>query len=189
MASGTIKGTTYISGHYWLELDWTDSTVTNGTSTVAGTSNVVVKTYFCSDWSASFSASKNGTTTINGTQQSWTSTTDVNHSNGSTQRTLVWTSTAQRVTHNLDGTKTITISGTYTPNITITGYGTISTMSASGSAVLNDVYTVTEVIPNTWVWTGTAWKRGTHLRVWDGDSWVQCDLMKAWTGSAWNNTK
>lgn len=181
MASGTIKGTTYISGHYWLELDWTDAISS------ATTSSVTVKTYFCSDWSANFTSSKTGTTVINGNTESWTSATDVSHADGSVQRTLVHTRTGVSVTHNADGTKSITISGTYVPNITITGYGTISSMSASGTAILSDT-NGTEVIPKVWVWNGSAWVRATHLRVWDGDSWVQCSALKVWNKTAWVNS-
>lgn len=189
MASGTIVGTKYHDGHYWIELAWSSSTVKSGTATVAGESNVTVKTYFCSDWSANFSATKNGSTTVNGSALSWSSGTDVSHGNGSVQKTLVYTRSAVRVTHNLDGTKSITISGNYTPNISISG-SNLGTMSASGTATLNDLYTATPVVnPNTWVWTGSVWKRGTACRVWDGDSWVEIDLMKAWTNTSWVNTQ
>jgi hypothetical protein len=182
MAGGTITGNTYISGHYWLELVWTDSIVNSTTS------SVTVKTYFCSDWSASFTSSKNGNTTVNGSSLDWTSNTDVSHSNGSVQKTLVYTRSGVSVTHNADGTKSITISGTYSPNITITGYGTISTMSASGTAVLSDT-NGTEVIPNMWIWNGTAWVRAKHFYVWDGGSWVHCQSFLAWNGTSWATTK
>jgi hypothetical protein len=183
MASGTITGTTYISGHYWIELVWTDSIVNTTTS------SVTVKTYFCSDWSASYSADKNGTTVINGTSQSWSSPTDVSHSNGAVQKTLVHTSTSQSVTHNADGTKSITISGTYSPNIDIVGYGTLGTMSASGTAVLSDT-NGTEYIPTINVWNGTSWVHATHLYVWDGGSWVHSAGLKVWSGGAsWVNSK
>lgn len=184
MAGGTITGNTYISGHYWIELDWTDNIVNSTTS------SVTVKTYFVSDWSASFSSSKDGTTTINGTQQSWTSNTDINHSNGSAQRTLVWTAQAQSVTHNADGTKSIIISGTYTPNITITGYGTISTMSASATVSLSDT-NGTEYIPSVYVWSGgTSWVKAKHVYAWDSGSWVHLDTLKVWSGgTAWASSK
>lgn len=183
MASGTIVGTKYIdTGHYWIELAWTDSTVN------ATTSSVTVKTYFCSDWSASFSSSKNGTTVVNGSSESWSSGQDVSHPDGSVKKTLIHTRTGVSVTHNADGTKSITISGTYTPNITITGYGTLGTMSASGTAVLNDV-NGTEVIPLIWIWNGTAWVRAKHFNVWDGASWTQIDALKVWNGTAWVNSK
>jgi hypothetical protein len=182
MASGTIKGSTYISGHYWIELKWSNSTVNSTTSATT------VSTYFCSDWSANFSATKNGSTSVNGSNLSWSDGTDVNHSNGSTQRTLIYTRSAVNVTHNSDGNKSITISGTYVPNISIGSYGTIGTMSASGTAVLNDV-NGTVINPNTWCWTGSSWVRGKACRVWNGSSWTQIDLMKAWTGSSWVNTR
>jgi hypothetical protein len=186
MASGTIVGTKYISGgHYWLELVWTDSTVTTGPS---GTSSVVVKTYFCSDWSANFSATKNGSTTVNGSALNWSSGVDISHPDGTVKKTLVYTRSGVSVTHNADGTKSITISGTYTPNITISGYGTLGTMSASGTAVLNDVYTP-PAVPPTWVWTGSAWVRAKAVKVWDGTVWTTGDAVKAWTKTAWNSSK
>jgi hypothetical protein len=181
MASGIIKGSTYISGHYWLELHWSNSTYSSTQS------NTTVKTYFCSDWSANYSAAKSGSTSVNGSNVSWSSDVNVSHGNGSVQKTLIYTRSNVRVTHNTDGTKSITISGTYSPNITISGYGTISTMSASGTAVLNDV-NGTIVNPNTWVWTGSAWVRGKAMRVWDGDGWVQVDALKVWNGS-WVNSR
>lgn len=183
MASGVITGNTYESGHYWIELDWTDGIINSTTS------SVTVKTYFCSDWATNFTASKDGTTTINGTQQSWTSNTDVNYSNGSVQKTLVWSSQAQSVTHNADGTKSITISGTYTPNITVNGT-LIGTMTASGTVALSDT-NGTEVIPNLWVASGgTTWVRAKHFYVFDGSSWIHCQSMKACSGgTTWVSTK
>lgn len=183
MAGGTITGTTYISGHYWIELVWSDSIVNTTTS------SVTVKTYFCSDWSANYSADKNGTTVINGASQTWSSPTDVSHSNGAVQKTLVHSSTSQSVTHNSDGTKSITISGTYSPNIDIVGYGTLGTMSASGTAVLSDT-NGTEYLPTINVWNGTAWVHAKHLYVWDGGSWVQSAGMKVWSSAlSWVDSK
>jgi hypothetical protein len=182
MASGVIVGTKYISGgHYWIELHWSNSTVSSTQS------DTIVKTYFCSDWAVNFSASKSGSTSVNGSNLSWSSGADVSHGS-SLEKTLIYTRSAVRTTHNADGTKSITISGTYTPNVTISGYGTLGTMSASGTAVLNDV-NGTVINPNTWVWTGSSWVRGSACRVWNGDSWVQIDLMKAWSGGGWYNTQ
>lgn len=178
--NGTIKGTTYIQGHYWLELDWSDIVVDTTHS------SCTVKTYFVSDWAANFTASKNGSTTVNGSALSWTSSADVNHGN-SLERTLVHSRSGVNVTHNADGTKSITISATYTPNITITGYGTISTMSASGTAVLSD--TLTEIIPLMYIWNGTAWVRAKHFKVWDGSDWGDCNYIRIWNGTSWVVTK
>lgn len=182
MASGIITGTKYISGgHYWIELHWSNSTVNSTTSTTT------VKTYFCSDWAISFSATKNGNTTINGSSSNWSSTADVNHGTG-LKKTLIYTRSNYNITHNADGNKTITISGNYTPNANLGSYGTLGTMYASGSAVLNDV-NGTVINPNTWVWTGSSWVRGKACSVWTGSNWSQIDLMKAWTGSSWVNTR
>lgn len=180
MASGTIRGTGYISGHYWLELEWSNSTVNSTTS------STTVKTWLCSDWSANWSATKNGSTNINGSNVSWSSAVDVSHGS-SGGRTLIYTRSGHQITHNADGTKSITISGTYTPNASISGQ-TLGTMSASGTVTLNDT-NGTVVNPNTWVWNGSAWVRGKGCWVWDGGAWVQIDAMKAWTGSGWVDTK
>jgi hypothetical protein len=174
MASGVIVGGKYISdGHYWLELHWS-STSSQGTNS----STVSVTTYFCSDWAVNFTASKSGSTSINSNNAGWTSDVDVSHGTG-TAKTAIYTRSGFTVTHGADGKATIPISGTYTPNASISGYGTLGAMSVSGSGVLDSLSAISMKF-----WNGSNWTGG-YVKVWNGSAWVAPKGIYIWNGSSW----
>jgi hypothetical protein len=174
MASGIIVGTKYIeNGRYWIELHWSSSG-SQGTNS----STVDVTTYFCSEWAVNFTASKNGNTSVNGSNLTWTSATDINHGTG-IARTAVYTRSDVAVTHGADGKASITISGTYVPNVTISGWGTLGTMSASGTATLDSLSAISMKF-----WNGSNWTGG-YVKVWNGSAWVAPKGIYVWNGSSW----
>lgn len=126
--SGTITGTKYISNHYYLYIDWS-STPTATTNS----SSVTAKLYFHADsgWGISIS-NHSGKITINGVAH------NITGSVSSTGNTLLGEFDTT-VTHSSDGTKSITIKGSFDADVTISGYGTIGTMSASATVALDNI--------------------------------------------------
>jgi hypothetical protein len=128
--SGTFIGST-VGGGYRLEIDW------SATQSIANNqSTVTAKVYWCSlgsSYTVNSTADKTGSTTIDGTVTSW-STTDA-ALNGN-QRRLVATS-SKTVTHNTDGSKSVAISSVYNVAVDLGGY--VSSVSASGTAVLTPI--------------------------------------------------
>lgn len=175
----TIYGPTLDNG-YRLEIDWSETNV----STASNSSTVNVTVYWHSLGSAytiSSTATKTGSTTINGTGYSWSVAGAGLTGN---QRRSLW-SGSQSITHNADGTKSITISSSFDCAVTLgsTYYGTTT---ASGTADLSD--TVTQVTPNVWIWNGSAWVRAKSFKVWKSGAWVDMTTLHAWKSGAWANT-
>lgn len=133
MASGTIIGTKYISSHYWLEIRWSS---TSDTSTNKSSVTAAVWFHADSGWSIDSSAGKTVTVTINGT--AYTFSAPRVYSTGSTYNLNMGSKTGS-VTHNSDGTKSITISASFNPNANMGGYGTLGNMTASGTATLDNI--------------------------------------------------
>ncbi len=129
-SSGSILGSYHSNGNYRIRLDWdiTSQSIENNTS------NVRVRTYLIADWSLSYSATKNGSTTVDGSTQTWSTST-----NRSGTGTWLVGERSFTVGHNSDGTKTASISGWFDLNITLGSGAYVGRLSASGSANLDTI--------------------------------------------------
>jgi hypothetical protein len=78
------------------------------------------------------------------------------------------------VTHNADGTLTITIGGSFT----LSGVSNLTGGSVSQSWTLTDI--VRNIIQ---IWNGSAWVTKL-VYVWNGSAWV-AGLVYRWNGSSW----
>ena len=86
---------------------------------------------------------------------------------------LVSTTTGS-ITHESDGSKTISVSGS------ISGPGPITAGSAGGSMTLT-----TYNLAAGSRWTGSTWTDCTTNKRWNGSAWVDLTIKKRWSGSAW----
>lgn len=168
MASGKITGGRYNS-YYWLELEW-DSTANDSNNT----STVNVEVWLCSTTygSINYTATKSGNTTVNGSSSNFSSTTDVNIGEGG-GRVRVYTRSGVSVTHNSDGSKSITISAWFEPDVNISGSNT-GRWSVSGTAKLD---TINRGVIN--VYNG-GWKEGT-MYVYNG-GWKKAKAVYVYNG-------
>jgi len=121
--SGVLKKDFHKSGVFTLQIEWS----VTSQSTENNTSVVEAKMYLISNMSGgtiSSSTSKNGSIIIDGNTYNHSG---LNVSISSGQKKLLATST-RTVTHNPDGTKSITIGGRLDINVTLSGtyYGTIT---------------------------------------------------------------
>lgn len=120
--SGSIK-----DGHYKLRVDWSQSkNVSDNTSTIT------CKMYLVNDWSLSINSRSTNYTTIAGTKKTYTSpsiSSTGTHSLGTVSQT---------VSHNSDGSKSITISSVFYIQATLSGtyYDSIS---ASATVTLDSI--------------------------------------------------
>lgn len=120
--SGSIK-----DGHYKLRVDWSQSkNVSDNTSTIT------CKMYLVNDWSLSINSRSTNYTTIAGTKKTYTSPAI-----SSTGTHLLGTVT-QTVTHDSDGSKSISISSAFYIQATLSGtyYDSIS---ASATVTLDSI--------------------------------------------------
>lgn len=101
------------------------------TSTANNTSTLSISLVLKRPYSISSSATKKASCTINGTTYNWSGSIG-----GSGDKTLI--SKTQTVTHNDDGSKTISLSASITLNITWSGTY-VGTISGSGSMVLTNI--------------------------------------------------
>lgn len=125
-SSGSFSGSIR-DGHYKLQVDWTQTkNVSNNTSTITA------KMYLVNDWTLSIYSRSTNYTTIAGTKQTYTSPAI-----SSTGTHLLGTVT-QTVTHDSDGSKSITISSVYYIQATLSGtyYDSIS---ASATVTLDSI--------------------------------------------------
>lgn len=131
--SGSIK-----DGHYKLRVDWSQSkNVSDNTSTIT------CKMYLVNDWSLSINSRSTNYTTIAGTKKTYTSP-----SISSTGTHLLGTVT-QTVTHDSDGSKSIsmssvfyiqaTLSGTYYDSISASATVTLDTIPRASSVSASNV--------------------------------------------------
>lgn len=120
--SGSIK-----DGHYKLRVDWTQTK-----NVSANTSTITAKMYLVNDWSLSINSRSTNYTTIAGTKQTYTSP-----SISSTGTHLLGTVT-QTVTHDSDGSKSISMSSVFYIQATLSGtyYDSIS---ASATVTLDSI--------------------------------------------------
>ena len=115
--SGSVAG-----GKYKLRVDW------SATQNVSGnTSKITCVMYLvqASSWSLNISSRSDNSTTINGTSTTWSSPA-ISNSGGKT--TKLATVTSGNISHNSDGTKSVTLTAKFNIEATISGvyYGTIT---------------------------------------------------------------
>lgn len=134
--SGSFSGS-IVNGNYKLRVDWSATqNVSNNTSKITAVMYLVQ----ASSWSLSIASRADNTTTINGTEHTWTSPAI---SNGGGKTTKLATVTSGNITHNADGTKSVTISATF--NIRATLSGTYrGTITASQTITLNTIPRATQ---------------------------------------------
>jgi hypothetical protein len=158
---------------YGIELDWriVSQSIANNTSTIEA------KLFWCSYGSSYFvdsSVKKPGNITINGSVGGFT---EPNAGLNGNQRKLLHTFT-RVVTHNTDGTKSITISGRFDCQVTLSGNYKES-VSVSGTAVLDKInrgrmnVKVGTVWKNGQVWVNVngTWKKAIGVFVNSGGTW------------------
>lgn len=124
--SGTITGS-YSNTWYRVEIDW------SATQNVSGNYSTVTANVYITYYSL-YIGSRTGTCTINGTAQSF-SVAAISHNAGGRYRRKVGT-VSQKVNHNSDGTKSITISASFPFKMTSPEIGTLS---ASGTITLDTI--------------------------------------------------
>lgn len=130
-SSGSFSGS-ICSGHYVLRIDWSQTQ-----NVTANTSTITAKIYLVNDWSLDIGARTANHITIGGTKQSFTSPAVT------TTGTHLLDTVTQTVTHDSDGSKSIsisayfsfaaTISGTYQPDITASADITLDTIPRASS--------------------------------------------------------
>lgn len=124
--SGSIK-----SGNYKLRVDWSATqNVTNNTSKITATMYLVI----ASGWSLNISTRSDNTTAIAGTSYKWSS--PAINKGGST--TKLGTVTSGNITHNSDGTKSVTLTATFYVRATISGTY-YEKITASATVTLNTI--------------------------------------------------
>lgn len=129
--SGSFSGS-ILSGKYKLRVDWSATqNVGNNTSKVTCAFYLVQ----ASSWSLNISSRTDNEATINGVKSTWTS---VAVSNGGGKTTKLGSVTSGNITHNADGTKSITISAKFNIEATISGTY-YSAITASATVTLNTI--------------------------------------------------
>lgn len=128
MLSGTIVGSK--TGYYGVEIDW--SATQNASTNKSVITSKVYITYYAINISG-----RTGTSSIDGTTVNFT-TSDINHKPNVSTRKLVYTQTKE-VSHNDDGTRQITISASFSFNLTSSNYGYVGTLSASKTVTLDQI--------------------------------------------------
>lgn len=126
MASSGSFSNSIVSGHYKLKVDWSQAQ-----NVSANTSTITCKLYLINDWSLGI-GSRSNTCTIGGTAKSFTSSSI----SGTGTHTLGTVS--QSVSHNSDGTKSITISAVFKIQATISGTY-YEQITASATVTLNTI--------------------------------------------------
>lgn len=124
-SSGSFSGS-IVSGHYKLRVDWSQAK-----NVSANTSTITCKMYLVNDWSLSI-GSRSNTCTINGTAVAYSSSaisTTGTHSLGTASST---------VSHNSDGTKSITIKAVFNIRATISGTY-YESITASATVTLDSI--------------------------------------------------
>lgn len=134
--SGTFSGSA-VSGNYKLRVDWSATqNVSKNTSKIT----CVMYLVQASSWSLGIGSRDDNTTVINGTTYTWTSPA-ISNSGGKT--TKLATVTSGNITHNADGTKSVTLKATFQLNATISGTYR-DTITASATVTLNTIPRATQ---------------------------------------------
>lgn len=125
-SSGSFSGSIR-SGHYALQVDWSQTQDVSNNQSV-----ITCKLYLVNDWSLAISSRSTNTCVINGVTQNFTSPAI------STTGTHLLGTVSQTVPHNSDGTKSVTISASFKIQATLSGtyYDSID---ASASVTLNSI--------------------------------------------------
>lgn len=136
-SSGSFSGSIR-DGHYKLRVDWSQTK-----NVSANTSTITCKMYLVNDWSLSINSRSDNTTTIAGTAKTYSSpsiSSTGTHSLGTVSQT---------VSHNSDGSKSITIksvfylratlSGTYYESITASATVTLDSIPRASSLSASNV--------------------------------------------------
>ena len=125
-SSGSFSGS-ICSGHYKLQIKWTQTqNVSANTSTIKATA------YLINDWSLSVGSRSDNYISIAGTSKTYSS------SSISSTGTHTLGSVSQTVSHNSDGSKSITIKGVYYIRATISGTY-YESISASATITLDTI--------------------------------------------------
>ncbi len=128
--SGSFNGSIK-SGNYKLRVDWSATqNVTNNTSKITATMYLVI----ASGWSLNIASRSDNTTAIAGTSYKWSSPSI--NKGGST--TKLGTVTSGNITHNADGTKSVTLTATFYVRATISGTY-YEKITASATVTLNTI--------------------------------------------------
>lgn len=134
--SGTFSGSA-VSGNYKLRVDWSATqNIANNTSRIT----CVMYLVQASSWSLGIGTRDDNVTTINGTNYTWSSPA-ISNSGGKT--TKLATVTSGNITHNADGTKSVTITAVFELNATISGTYR-DTITASATVTLNTIPRATQ---------------------------------------------
>lgn len=174
--SGSFSGSIR-SGNYKLRVDW--SATQNIT---ANTSKITCVMYLvqASSWSLNIASRTGNTTSIAGTSHSWTSPA-INNSGGKT--TKLATVTSGNITHNADGTKSVTLSATFKIQASISGTR-YETITASATVTLNTIPRATQpTVSASSVNMGSAVTISTPR----ASSSFTHDLAYKFAGSSWTN--
>ena len=132
MALSGSFSSSILSGNYKLRVDWAASqNISNNTSKITAVMYLVQ----ASSWSLNIGTRSDNSTTINGTKYTWASPA-INNSGGKT--TKLATVTSGNITHNADGTKSVTISATFNLEATISG-SYRGSITASATITLNTI--------------------------------------------------
>ena len=134
--SGSFSGSA-VSGNYKLRVDWSATqNIANNTSKIT----CVMYLVQASSWSLGIGTRDDNAITINGTKYTWSSPA-ISNSGGKT--TKLATVTSGNITHNADGTKSVTISAVFELNATISGTYR-DTITASATVTLNTIPRATQ---------------------------------------------
>lgn len=129
--SGSFSGS-ILSGNYKLRVDWSATqNISKNTSKITATMYLVQG----SSWGLGIASRSDNKITINGTAYTWTSPAI---SNGGGKTTKLATVTSGDISHNADGTKSVTISAVFELNATISGTYR-DTITASATVTLNTI--------------------------------------------------
>ena len=135
-SSGSFSGS-IASGKYKLRVDWSATQ-----NVAANTSKVTCVLYLvqASSWSLNIASRTDNTANVAGTSRTWTSPA-ISNSGGKT--TKLATVTSGTITHNADGTKSVTLSATFNIKATISGTY-YSVITASQTVTLNTIPRATQ---------------------------------------------
>lgn len=134
--SGSFSGS-ILGGNYKLRVDW------SATQNVAANTSKITATMYlvqASSWSIGISSRADNTTTINGVDYTWTSPA---LSNGGGKTTKLGSVTSGNISHNADGSKSVTITAVFNIKATISGTY-YSSIRASATVALNDIPRATQ---------------------------------------------
>lgn len=135
--SGSFSGN-ILSGAYTLRVDWSATqNVASNTSKITANMYLVIK----SGWNLNIGARSDNTTTIAGTSHTWSSPA-INKAASTTKLAAV---TSGNITHNADGTKSVTISATFYIRFTRNSTGVYyEKITASQTIMLNTIPRATQ---------------------------------------------